>query len=78
MAKIAGQTTSGFLVEMTPAETKKVFAEQSPQVGTEKNIHEIYNQLVWLVNNKAKLRAFSDALRNSADNLEAAVNTAGV
>lgn len=78
MAKITGQTSSGFLVEMDATEVKKVFATKTPTPGMEKNINVIYNQLVWLVNNKAKLKTFADALRNSADNLEAAVNTADV
>jgi hypothetical protein len=78
MARITGQTQTGFLVEMDATEVKRVFATKTPVAGMEKNINVIYNQLVWLINNKVKLRAFADALRNSADNLEAAVNTADV
>lgn len=78
MAEITGTSTKGFLVDMTETEAKRVFATKTPAVGLDKNINIIYNQLVWLVNNKAKLRTFADALRNSADNLEAAVNTADV
>jgi hypothetical protein len=78
MAKITGQTQTGFLVEMSETEAQRVFATRTPTPGMEKNINVIYNQLVWLKSNKAKLREFSSALRNSADNLEAAVNTADV
>jgi hypothetical protein len=78
MARITGQTQTGFLVEMDATEVKRVFATKTPVAGMEKNINVIYNQLVWLINNKVKLRVFADALRNSADNLEAAVNTADV
>jgi hypothetical protein len=78
MAKITGQTQTGFLVEMDETEAKRVFATKAPVAGMEKNINTIYNQLVWLANNKTKLRSFADALRNSADNLEAAVDTADV
>jgi hypothetical protein len=78
MAKITGNTATGFLVEMSETEVKRVFATKTPVAGMDKNINVIYNQLVWLVNNKAKLRTFSEALRNSADNLEAAVDTADV
>jgi hypothetical protein len=78
MATITGTTSDGFLVQMSDTEVKRVFATKTPTAGMEVNINVIYNQLVWLMNNKAKLRTFADALRNSADNLEAAVNTADV
>jgi hypothetical protein len=78
MAKVTGTTETGFLVELSPVEAKRVFAEKTITPGLEKNINVVYNQLTWLVNNKVRLRAFIDEMRNSADNLEAAVNTAGV
>lgn len=76
MAKIIGETEGKLLVEMDQTEAKRVFATTTPTVGLDTNINVVYNQLVWLKNNKAKLRAYIDALRNSADNLEAATNTA--
>jgi exosome complex RNA-binding protein Rrp4 len=78
MAKITGTTEDGYLVQMSETEVKRVFATKTPVPGMEVNLNVIYNQLVWLMNNKTKLRTFADALRNSADNLEAAVNTADV
>jgi hypothetical protein len=78
MAKVHSQTADGYMVEMSALEAKKVFASTSITIGQETNLAVIYNKLVWLKNNIVKFRALSSAMRNQADNLDAALDLSGV
>lgn len=74
MAKIIGRTQTGVLVEMAPADIKKISGENNLGIGSEFNIAPIYNKLNWIINKKTELESLANQLKDSGDNLNAALN----